>query len=369
MAARISQIAAALILVGLTAFGVQHRSALQQHPAKASSANKPLQQQSKRYAQNQRAMELADAIAERNTLDRDWTRNAIGAAREIPQIQKLVMPVPNRGNKKNWAAYRTRFVEPVRIRAGVQFWDAHAADLQRAQETYGVPAEIIVGILGMETLYGQHTGKIRVMDALTTLAVDFPSAHPRAESRREYFVLELEQYLKEMHRTGADPMKPRGSYSGDMGLPQFMPSSWTRFGVDFDGNGGVDLWSAADAIGSVANYLKQHGWIAGLAVYYVVSPALAPDVLDAALSPGLAPDRRVEQLGSDLIVLSAGQSMPAPETPIALVALENLELPKTYVAATGNLRVITRYNPSRYYAMAVTDLGGAVADARAATAR
>ena len=135
------------------------------------------------YASRPEALEFADDLAARRNLDREWVRQAIGQAQFLPQIPRLMLPPP-KGAPKNWRAYRSRFVEPVRIRAGLRFWEENQAALERAEREYGVPAEIIVGILGVETIYGQQMGNFRVMDALATLAFDFPSAHPRAEIGR-----------------------------------------------------------------------------------------------------------------------------------------------------------------------------------------
>ncbi|MBF5006448.1 lytic murein transglycosylase B [Diaphorobacter sp. NR2-3-3-1] len=307
-------------------------------------------------------MELADRIAERAVLDAQWTRQAIGAARAVEPIKQLVLPVARTHAKKNWQAYRARFVEPIRIRAGVRFWQEHAAALQHAEAEYGVPAHIIVGILGMETIWGQQTGRIRVLDALVTLAVEFPEAHPRAAERRAYFIAELEQFLLLMHAQGTDPREPRGSYAGDMGLPQFMPSSWARYGVDFDHDGRIDLWTPQDAIGSVASYLRAHGWAAGQPVYCAIDPATAPPASPASLATnGLTPMHSMAALEENGIPLQSDCTRSlASDTPLALVELENRESPSTWIAATGNLRALTRYNPSRYYAMAVTELGKAV---------
>ncbi|QNP50411.1 lytic murein transglycosylase B [Diaphorobacter aerolatus] len=311
-------------------------------------------------------MQLADRIAARNDLDAQWTRRIIGSARVIEPIKKLVLPPPESGQKKNWNAYRARFVEPTRIRAGVRFRDAHLDALQRAEQQFGVPAGIIVGVLGMETLWGQQTGKIRVLDALATLAIDFPREHPRAAARSEYFVQELEQFLLLMHHSDSDPRTPRGSYAGDMGMPQFMPSSWARYGVDFNNDGHIDLWNAEDAIGSVANYLQGHGWMAGLPVYYRIAAGVSEPVLRSLGSGGLAPRHSIEALHEQGISLvnDQGQEL-APhslaELRLALVELENRSSPSLFVAATGNLQALTRYNPSRYYAMAVTELGAAIA--------
>ncbi|WP_240939362.1 lytic transglycosylase domain-containing protein [Diaphorobacter sp. HDW4A] len=311
------------------------------------------------FARDPRAMELAERIAEHASLDPQWTRQAVGAARAVEPIKQLVLPAPRAHARKNWQAYRARFVEPIRIRTGVRFWQENATALERAEAEYGVPASIIAGVLGMETLWGQQTGRIRVLDALVTLAVEFPEAHPRAAERRAYFIAELEQFLQLMHAQGTDPREPRGSYAGDMGLPQFMPSSWAQYGVDFDHDGAIDLWSASDAIGSVANYLKAHGWSAGQPVYCATDLATTPS--SSLATGGLQPMHTMTALEEhDIHLQSDCAQRLSPDTPLALVELENRERPSTWIAATGNLRALTRYNPSRYYAMAVTKLGTAV---------
>ena len=139
-------------------------------------------------------MAFADDVAERRNLDRDWVRHAIGQARNLPVVAKFITPPPV-GTVKNWRVYRSRFIDAVRIQAGVKFWQAHRDTLERAEKEYGVPAEIIVGIIGVETIYGQQVGTFRVIDALATLTFDFPAAHPRAAARREFFQSELEQFL------------------------------------------------------------------------------------------------------------------------------------------------------------------------------
>lgn len=314
------------------------------------------------YAQRAQAMQFADDLAERRGLDREWVRQAIGQARLLPQVPRLVLP-PARGTPKNWAAYRARFVEPTRIRAGLRFWQDNAEALARAETQYGVPAEIIVGIIGVETLYGQHMGNLRVIDALATLAFDFPDAHPRAAERRAFFQRELEQFLTLMDRTGIDPHTPRGSYAGAMGLGQFMPSSWSRYAVDFDGDGRIDLWrSAQDAIGSVANYFVGHGWQSGMPTHYAVAFDAATLQLDALLAPDILPTFSVASMAAQGAHV---QSEGAQHTgPLALVELQNGAEAPSYVAGTENFYAITRYNWSSYYAMAVIELGRAVAAAR-----
>jgi membrane-bound lytic murein transglycosylase B len=307
-------------------------------------------------------MQFADDLAERRGLDREWVRQAIGQARLLPQVPRLVLPPP-KGTPKNWAAYRARFVEPIRIRAGVRFWQAHAEALARAEREYGVPADLIVGIIGVETLYGQQMGSLRVIDSLATLAFDFPAAHPRAAERQAFFARELEQFLTLMDRTGIDPHAPRGSYAGAMGLGQFMPSSWVKWAVDFDGDDRIDLFgSAADAIGSVANYFVAHGWKSGMPTHYpVIMQAQGAD-LAALLAPDILPQFTAAEMAARGVQLPGNGA--AHQGPLALVKLENgAEGRPLYIAGTENFYAITRYNWSSYYALSVIELGQEVSAA------
>ena len=209
-----------------------------------------------RYASRPEAMAFADDMAARRGMDPEWTRNTVGQARQLPTVTRLMAPA-GPGAPKNWAVYRSRFIDPVRIRAGVRFWQDNRAALERAEQEFGVPAEIIVGIIGVETIYGQQMGNFRVADALATLAFDFPASHPRAAERSSYFRGELEQFLMLHERAGSDPFAARGSYAGAMGLPQFMPSSWQRYAVDYDGDGRVDLFHSATAASAWLIELEQ----------------------------------------------------------------------------------------------------------------
>jgi membrane-bound lytic murein transglycosylase B len=310
------------------------------------------------YAARDDAMRLADEIAERRRLDRAWVRAAIGNARLLPVVKRLMQPAPA-GTVKNWTAYRDRTIDPARVQAGARFWRDNAATLARAQAEFGVPADIIVGILGVETVYGRAMGDFRVIDALATLAFDFPSAHPKAGERQAFFRGELESFLDAQSRAGADPTLPVGSYAGATGMPQFMPGSIARYAVDYDGDGRIDLVNnPSDVIGSVANYFRAFGWQPGVPPVFAVSfdeSRLAKSVL-------LAPDI-VPTFSADAFV--AGGAVLRDDALrfkglFALIELQNGGDPPSYVAGTQNFYVITRYNWSSYYAMSVIELGRAV---------
>ena len=306
------------------------------------------------YATRDDAMAFADDLAARRDLDPAWVRRAIGEARFLPTVARLMQPAPS-GTPKNWRVYRSRFIDPVRIGAGVKFWQANREALQRAEKEFGVPAEIIVGIIGVETIYGQQVGSFRVIDALATLAFNFPQAHPRAAERTAYFRSELEHFLSTQKRLGGDPLEPVGSFAGAMGMPQFMPSSWAKWAVDFDGDSKVDLaGSAADAIGSVANYFKGHGWQTGQPTHYPVSFDTTRLDKEALLAPDILPSFSVASFTAKGAVLPAEAQQHKGK--LALVELQNGGDEPSYVAGTENFYVVTRYNWSSYYAMAVIEL-------------
>jgi membrane-bound lytic murein transglycosylase B len=313
------------------------------------------------YGNRADVLAAADDIAQRQNLDVTWVRHTLAQANFMPSIAKAVLP-PAVGVAKNWAAYRSRFIEPRRIQAGVDFWRTHHETLARAELETGVPAELIVGIIGVETIYGQQTGNFRVIDALATLAFDFPDGHPRAAERRQFFKDELGQFLTLAKRNGGDPLTMRGSYAGAMGLPQFMPSSWLKYAVDFDRDGKVDLLgSPVDAIGSVANYFKVFNWQPGLATHFPVSFDAEKLDLDALLAPDILPTFSVASFQAKGAVLS-GEALNHVGK-LALVELQMGDAPPIFVAGTDNFYAITRYNWSSYYAMAVIELGQAVAQA------
>lgn len=311
------------------------------------------------YAERSDAMRFADDMAARRGLPADWVRGMIGQAVFLPDVPRLMLPPP-RGTAKNWRVYRSRFIDPVRIRAGVRFWERNRATLARAESQFGVPPEIVVGIVGVETIYGQVMGNFRVIDALATLTFDFPPQHPRAQARQAFFQDELEQFLSLAQRTGMDPLSPLGSYAGAMGMPQFMPSSWVRYAIDYDGDGRIDLWnSETDVIGSVANYFVGHGWQPGLRTHYPVR--LAPEAqMDTLLAPDILPSFSADSFAAKgALAMDGGLSHPGK---FALIELQNGDPARPgnepeYVAGTENFYVITRYNWSSYYAMSVIDLG------------
>jgi membrane-bound lytic murein transglycosylase B len=308
------------------------------------------------WGEQARVTELAEQLSQTHDLPKAWVVRQIAQAHPVPKVRQLVLP-PASPSAKNWQAYRERFVEPRRIEAGVQFWRQHARALERAQATYGVPPEMIVGIIGVETYYGRHLGKFSVLDVLTTLSLDFPMEHPRALERQAFFRSELGFFLKQA-RQGAS-LKRRGSFAGAMGWPQFMPSSWSRHAVDFDGDGKIDLnQSPVDAIGSIAHYFVNHGWQSGVPTHFNVDVSGPQVDLATLTAPDIVPTfsaARMEELGARLD--DAGRAFQAP---LALVELQNGGEAPSHVAGTPNFYVVTRYNWSSYYAMAVIELGQAV---------
>tara|TARA_R110002050_G_scaffold9504_1_gene33209 strand:+ start:355746 stop:356726 length:981 start_codon:yes stop_codon:yes gene_type:complete len=249
---------------------------------------------------------------------------------------------------KAWFEYRAIFMTDSRISGGIAFWQQHADDLARAEKVYGVPAEIIIAILGVETRYGGNVGSYRVVDALSTLAFQYPPRSP-------FFRSELEAFLLLTREEKLSILTPIGSYAGAMGLGQFMPSSYREYAVDFDGDGHRDIWTnPTDAIGSIANYLKRHGWVAGKSITHPTyfTGKVADDLIEKGMKPSL----------SRQTLATAGVSLrglPEDDDQLALIALTQ-ESGEEYWLARQNFYAITRYNHSRMYAMAVIQLGQAI---------
>ena len=339
-----------------------HASAKRKSPpaqvaAKRSKNSKA--EQTLTYAQNPAAMQAAKSIAQAQQLDPAWVRSSLAQAHFLPSVVRAVTP-PALPGSRDWAAYRARVLTAQRIEAGAAFMRTHAATLARAEAQYGVPPSIVAGILGVETIYGRNMGHYRVVDALATLAFDFPDSHPKKIQRQAYFLSELEAFFAFCHSNGFDPLTLRGSYAGAMGMGQFMPSSWLQYAVDFDGSGHIDLFhSTADAIGSVAHYFSVFQWKRGMPTHYALAADALPADLTSLLEPDIVPSFTPQQLEGRGVVLSAAARAHA-----GLLAL--IELPmgpsaaSHYVLGTDNFYAITRYNWSSQYAMAVIDLAQAI---------
>jgi len=309
------------------------------------------------FGQWKEVQQFFDEMVEKHGYQRSELENLFLQVRYIESAVQLVKPAPP-GKPKNWQAYSSRFIEPIRITAGVNFWNENRDTLARAEALYGVPAEVIVGIIGVETIYGRDMGKFRVMDVLTTLAFSYPEA-PNRESRMAFFRNELEQTLLYARQTGTDPFALTGSFAGAVGMVQFMPGNIAKFAVDFDGDGKIDLRnSAADAIGSVASFLVGHGWRrddAGPLVYAAtVSPSRA---WETYINQGLEAKFRAEDLMAAGVVTTS--SLP-PGMLYGLVDLQNGSEPTEYWVGSNNFYTITQYNRSYFYAMSVVELGRAV---------
>ena len=258
---------------------------------------------------------------------------------------EIIALISRPAEAKPWSAYRNIFLTNQRIQGGAEFWNSYETTLTRAERTYGVPAEIIVAIIGVETSYGINTGKYRVLEALATLAFDYPK-------RANFFRKELENYLLLTREEGIDPLALKGSYAGAMGLGQFMPSSYLTYAVDFDGDQHRDLWdNPRDAIGSVANYLSKHRWQTGEAV--TIAAQVSGDQYRTLLSAKLA---RPSQSIRDMRRLGVmPQGFVNEQKSAMLLELDGSNGPE-YWLGFDNFYVITRYNQSPLYAMAVYQL-------------
>ena len=307
------------------------------------------------YGRRDDVLAFAAQVAEERGLDRAWVEEQLAKARYQPGVAKAIMPAPA-GTAKNWAAYRARFVEPKRVAAGVAWWQAHATVLDDAQQRYGVPPEIVAGIVGVESFYGRMTGNFRVLDSLATLAFDFPKGR---SDRSAFYRSELRAYLVWCALEGRDADSVRGSFAGAIGWPQFMPSSLLKFAVDYDHDGRVDVSSGGDdVIGSIASYFASFGWQRDVPTTFPVLPPVDPAARARLAAPDIVPSFSAAQLAE------AGAQLPdearAFPGPLAFVELQNGDRPPSDVLGTSNFYAVTRYNWSAYYAMAVIDLGAAL---------
>jgi len=296
---------------------------------------------------------FAVEVARLRQLPLEHVRALLLDARYNATAARLMAPSKTR-IRRSWVTYRNRFVEPIRIRDGQQFWREHAAELAHVEQEYGVPASIIVAIIGVETLYGRHTGDFRVLDALATLGFRYPDAS-RPE-RAHLFRNQLADLIALDYRGKLDARQVTGSFAGAMGLPQFMPGSLVRYAADGDLDGRIDLHaSTSDAIASVARFLRLHGWQPGVPVFAPVSP---PKDAQGLVTGGLTPTLSWQQLASAGAQVRAGS--PSLEWQRHALGIVNLvDEPRNtveYRVGTPNFFALTQYNRSYFYASSVADL-------------
>jgi membrane-bound lytic murein transglycosylase B len=320
--------------------------------AKTKTKKPVAETQQSQMSGNPDIQQFIAGMQERHGFDANALTLLFDQQRPDNRVIRIMAPAPAQLTP-NWTAYRSRFVNVRRINRGVDFWNAYAGPLIKAEKQFGVPAEIIVAIIGVETEYGRNMGSFSVFNALATIGF-------YGERRRDFFQSELEQYLLLARENQLDLANTKGSFAGAMGIPQFMPSSQRRWGVDFDGDGRIDLrQSPIDAIGSVGNFLKAHGWITD---QIAVIPTTAPNPLPAAfekvdIKPGIALET-YQEAGF------AFRSNLRYDTPATLVSLSTPNQPTAYWLGLQNYYVITRYNRSAAYAMSVIDLAAAIREAR-----
>ncbi|CAM8231005.1 lytic murein transglycosylase B [Escherichia coli] len=306
------------------------------------------------FANNPNAQQFIDKMVNKHGFDRQQLQEILSQAKRLDSVLRLMdnqAPTtsvkPPSGPNGAWLRYRKKFITPDNVQNGVVFWNQYEDALNRAWQVYGVPPEIIVGIIGVETRWGRVMGKTRILDALATLSFNYPR-------RAEYFSGELETFLLMARDEQDDPLNLKGSFAGAMGYGQFMPSSYKQYAVDFSGDGHINLWDPVDAIGSVANYFKAHGWVKGDQVA-VMANGQAP-----GLPNGFKTKYSISQLAA------AGLTPQQPLGNHQQASLLRLDVGTGYQYWYGlpNFYTITRYNHSTYYAMAVWQLGQAVALAR-----
>ncbi len=306
------------------------------------------------FANNPNAQQFIDKMVNKHGFDRQQLQEILSQAKRLDSVLRLMdnqAPTtsvkPPSGPNGAWLCYRKKFITPDNVQNGVVFWNQYEDALNRAWQVYGVPPEIIVGIIGVETRWGRVMGKTRILDALATLSFNYPR-------RAEYFSGELETFLLMARDEQDDPLNLKGSFAGAMGYGQFMPSSYKQYAVDFSGDGHINLWDPVDAIGSVANYFKAHGWVKGDQVA-VMANGQAP-----GLPNGFKTKYSISQLAA------AGLTPQQPLGNHQQASLLRLDVGTGYQYWYGlpNFYTITRYNHSTHYAMAVWQLGQAVALAR-----
>ncbi|MGH6622887.1 MAG: lytic murein transglycosylase B, partial [Burkholderiaceae bacterium] len=307
------------------------------------------------YLSRPEVQQYIDEMIAVHGFERAQLERWLGAARYSATVERLMQP-PIPFGQRNWYDYRNRYILPTRVQAGLAFWKRHADALERAQVRYGVPPEIIVAIIGVETDFGRITGGFRTIDVMMTLTFDYPR-------RAEYFRDELTQFLLLAREQKTDPLNYKGSFAGAIGLPQFMPGSIRRWAVDFDGDERIDLArSASDAIGSVASFLSAHGWDPALPI---LAEAEATEEIVDALGRGI-----IAQTAWSSALASGVQSdlVVSLDTPVLVIDLPVVpvagEAERLYRVGTANFAAILAYNRSYFYATSVVELAAAIARSR-----
>jgi len=333
---------------------------------------------------NQNLNELITQIAQTQGIPQAILESGFLDAKTIPSIRKLVLP-PSGSFKKNWVAYRKRFIEPVRLKAGKAFWEQNQAFLSKVQQESGVPAEVIVSIIGIETIYGRQTGNFRVKDVLSTLAFSYPDT-PNKASREQLFKDQLQELIlmcwtedggslpANNSNQGLSPsrfnscLNQNSSYAGAIGLPQFMPGSIRNFAVDGDGDGRIDLkQSPKDAIASVGNFMKKHGWQPGMPIYFPVQEAAINEARDLADGEPQLKYTIQELISKGILTNEQGDLQSGGVEPQSKALIVDLPYPDKddndqvrYVVGLNNFLTIVQYNRSYFYAQSVAEFAEAL---------
>ena len=335
------------MLKGILKYTLATVALLGAFPACTTTVSAP---ESSSYTSNPQVQVFINEMVARHGFSKEELEKIFSQAQRRDDILALMNKPAEK--RLQWYEYRKIFLTQSRIEGGVAFWNSNEAILAQAEKAYGVDAQIIVAIIGVETRYGGNTGAHRVLDALSTLAFDYPP-------RSEFFRSELEQYLLLAREDHIDLLTTKGSYAGAMGYGQFIPSSYQRYAVDFDQDGKRDLWnSPMDIVGSVANYLHLHGWNPGATV--TLRASVTGDRYESVIEKGLKPEMSVTKLRAEGITPSKPLS---DDTLAALISLDQENGPE-YWLGLNNFYVITRYNHSPLYAMAVYQLSEEIRQAR-----
>lgn len=301
------------------------------------------------YARNYQTISFIKKMSSKHGFDKGYLNYLFSNTKNTPFLQRMAYadayPRKNKNKKSRsgrWNRYRGNFLTKRTINKGIQFWRENRVALKRAEQQFGVPQEYILGIIGVETRYGGNVGKNRAIDALSAMGFN-------NKRRGKYFRSELESYLLMTRSARLDPLKPMASYAGALGLSQFMPSNIKRYAVDHDRNGTVNLWTPSDAIGSVANYFKKHGWRKGGTV---AVPAFSSSRRYRTLKTGFKSSHSLARLKSRGVVANYMGNISGKASLIRLNTYSGDEL----WLGGHNFYVITRYNHSSHYAMAVHQL-------------